>query len=201
MVRSQTNPWITYCDSSLPSQTAWLFSVTMQNFRNAFLTALCKLTNRSTVSSDTNTSIQSLKKHSTHQSAITYVWAFCHTTDINKIVYFCPKRPEHILVHICWCTLGSRLRGYHPVTPRPIAAGPLCSAFYFRPSFPEALHVMRLERPYWWRTELGREMPVQFGLRFRLPRKLQRSAFVKSLCTYKDVGSDAHDRLYWPEPV
>jgi hypothetical protein len=26
------------------------------------------------------------------------------------------------------CTLGSRSRGYHPVAPKPIAAGPLCSA-------------------------------------------------------------------------
>jgi hypothetical protein len=43
MVWSQTNPWITYCDSSLPSQTTWSFSVAMQNCRRALLAALCKL--------------------------------------------------------------------------------------------------------------------------------------------------------------
>jgi hypothetical protein len=32
-------------------------------------------------------------------------------------------------------------------TPRLIAAGPSCSTIYFRPSSPEALHVMRHERP------------------------------------------------------
>ena len=30
-----------------------------------------------------------------------YVWAFCHTTDINTIVWFCPNRPEHILINTC----------------------------------------------------------------------------------------------------
>jgi hypothetical protein len=30
-----------------------------------------------------------------------YVWAFCHTTDVNTIVYLCPNRPEHILVNTC----------------------------------------------------------------------------------------------------
>jgi hypothetical protein len=30
-----------------------------------------------------------------------YVWAFCHTTDINTTVQFCPNRPEHILVKSC----------------------------------------------------------------------------------------------------
>jgi hypothetical protein len=29
------------------------------------------------------------------------VWAFCHTTDINTTVWFCPNRPEHILVNTC----------------------------------------------------------------------------------------------------
>jgi hypothetical protein len=43
MVWSRTNPWIAYCDSSLTSQTARLFSVTMQNCRHAILTALCEL--------------------------------------------------------------------------------------------------------------------------------------------------------------
>jgi hypothetical protein len=46
----------------------------------------------------------------------------------------------------CRCRLGSRSRGYHPVAPRPIAAGPLCSAFQFRPSSPEALYAKRHER-------------------------------------------------------
>jgi hypothetical protein len=43
MMRSRTNPLVTYCDLSLPSQTAWLFSVTMRNCRNVIFTALCKL--------------------------------------------------------------------------------------------------------------------------------------------------------------
>jgi hypothetical protein len=45
------------------------------------------------------------------------------------------------------CRLGSQSRGYHPVAPRPIAAGPLCSAIWFRPSSPVAFHVMRHDRP------------------------------------------------------
>jgi hypothetical protein len=42
--------------------------------------------------------------------------------------------------------LGSRSRGHHPVAPRPIAAGTLCSVIYFHPSSPEALHVKRYDR-------------------------------------------------------
>jgi hypothetical protein len=30
-----------------------------------------------------------------------YVWVFCHTTDINTIVQFCPNRPEDTLVNAC----------------------------------------------------------------------------------------------------
>jgi hypothetical protein len=28
-----------------------------------------------------------------------YVWAFCHTTDINTIMHFVPNTPEHVLVN------------------------------------------------------------------------------------------------------
>jgi hypothetical protein len=52
------------------------------------------------------------------------------------LIFLCPR----------WCRLGSRSQGYQPVAPRPIAAGPLCSAIYFRPSPPEALHVTRHKR-------------------------------------------------------
>jgi hypothetical protein len=47
---------------------------------------------------------------------------------------------EDTIVDVDW---GSRSRGYQPVEPRPIAAGPLCSSIQFRPSSPKALHVMR----------------------------------------------------------
>jgi hypothetical protein len=47
---------------------------------------------------------------------------------------------EDTIVNVDW---GSRSRGYQPVESRPIAASPLCSSIQFRPSSPEALHVLR----------------------------------------------------------
>jgi hypothetical protein len=63
------------------------------------------------------------------------------------------------------CTrLGSRSRGYHPVIPRPIAAGPLCSAIWFRPSSTEALDVMRHERPVLVKDGIkGEKWPVNLA--------------------------------------
>jgi hypothetical protein len=71
--------------------------------------------------------------------------------------------------------LGSRLRGYHPVAPRPLRYGPFVHHLQFRPSSPKTLHVKRHERPLLVKDGIGREMAGQFGLRFRLPRKTQGS--------------------------
>jgi hypothetical protein len=43
--------------------------------------------------------------------------------------------------------LGSRLRGYHPVAPKPISYRPFMYRLQFHPSSPEALHVKRHDKP------------------------------------------------------
>jgi hypothetical protein len=92
--------------------------------------------------------------------------------------------------------LGSRSRGYHPFAPRPVAAGPFCTAIYFCPSFPEALHVIRHVRPLLVKDRItGEKLPVnlagQFDLRFRLPRKSQGSLTCRKSATWDR-------RLYFP---
>jgi hypothetical protein len=60
--------------------------------------------------------------------------------------------------------LGSRSQGYHPVAPWPIDAGHLCFTIYFRPSSPEALHVMRPERPLLVKDGItGEKWPVNLA--------------------------------------
>jgi hypothetical protein len=87
--------------------------------------------------------------------------------------------------------LGSRLRGYHPVAPRSLRYGPFVHRLQFRPSSPEALHVKRHEIPLLVKDRTGREMAGQCDLRFRLPRKSQRS--------FKCLKSATWDRrLYFP---
>jgi hypothetical protein len=86
---------------------------------------------------------------------------------------------------------GSRSRGYHPVAPRPLRYGPFVHRLLFRPSSPEALHVKRHERPVLVKDGIGREMTGQFGVRFRLPRKLQGS-----FTCHKSATWDR--RLYFP---
>jgi hypothetical protein len=71
-------------------------------------------------------------------------------------------------------SLGSRLRGYHPVAPRPISC---------RPSVHRLLVLLFISRgapcQVTWETSVsegrnhGWEVVDQFGLRFRLPRKSQ----------------------------
>jgi hypothetical protein len=97
------------------------------------------------------------------------------------------QQPTGIDWFIDW--LGSLSRGYHPVVPRPIAAGPLCSAFS------SALISRGTPRQATWETSIsegqnyGRETAGQFGL--RLPRKSQGSF------TYRRSAS--WDRqLYFP---
>jgi hypothetical protein len=87
--------------------------------------------------------------------------------------------------------LGSRLRGYHPVAPRPLRYGPFVHCLYFRPSSPEALHVKRHKRHLLVKDEIGREMAGQFGLRFRLPRKSQGFFTCRKAATWDR-------RLYFP---
>jgi hypothetical protein len=78
-----------------------------------------------------------------------------------------------------WCRLGSRSRGYHPVAPRPIAAGPLCS-----------IVSRSVPRHATWETPIsegrnyGREMAGQFGLWFRLPRKSQGTFTCRKSATW-----------------
>jgi hypothetical protein len=70
---------------------------------------------------------------------ILWIWTFAVSSEISTSTFTqCGG---------CRCRFGSRSQGYHPVAPRPIAAGPLCSAIKFRLSSPETLH-MRHERPY-----------------------------------------------------
>jgi hypothetical protein len=87
--------------------------------------------------------------------------------------------------------LGSRLRGHHPVPPRPLRYGPFVHHLQFRPSSPEALHVKRHERPLLVKDGIGREIAGQFGLRFRLPRKSQGSFTCRKSATWDR-------RLYFP---
>jgi hypothetical protein len=53
---------------------------------------------------------------------------------------------HRVLLHAANLRHGDR-QLYFSLTHRSIAAGPLCCAVYFRPSSPEALHVMRHEGP------------------------------------------------------
>jgi hypothetical protein len=87
--------------------------------------------------------------------------------------------------------LGSRLRGYHPVAPRPLRYGPFVHRLQFRPSSPETLHVTRHERPLLVKEGIGREMAGQFGLQFWLPRKLHGSFTCRKSATWDR-------RLYFP---
>jgi hypothetical protein len=87
--------------------------------------------------------------------------------------------------------LGSRLRGYHPVAPRPLRYVPFVHRLWFRPSSPEVLHVKRHDRPLLVKDGIGREMAGQFGLQFWLPRKSQGSLTCRKSATWDR-------RLYFP---
>jgi hypothetical protein len=51
--------------------------------------------------------------------------------------------------------LGLRLRGHHPVVPRPFRYGPFVHRLQFHPSSPEALHIKRHERPLLVKDGIG----------------------------------------------
>jgi hypothetical protein len=87
--------------------------------------------------------------------------------------------------------LGSRLRGCHPVAPRPLRYGPFVYRLQFRASSPVALYVKRHERPLSVKDGIGREMADQFGLQFWIPHKSQRSFTCRKSATW-------YRRLYFP---
>jgi hypothetical protein len=59
---------------------------------------------------------------------------------------------------------GSRLRGCHPVAPRPISSRPFVHRLWFRPSSPEALHVKRHEKPLSVKNgRMGEKWPVNLA--------------------------------------
>jgi hypothetical protein len=97
----------------------------------------------------------------------------------------------------CRCRLGSRSRGYHSVTPRPIAAGPLC------PLVPPVIsrgapHHVTWETPISERRNYGREMAGQFGLRFGLPRKSQGSFTCRKSATWDRRLYFISEGRLWP---
>jgi hypothetical protein len=88
--------------------------------------------------------------------------------------------------------LGSRLRGYHPIAPRPISCRPFVHCLLVLPIISRGA-----PRQASWETSVsegrdyGREMAGQFGLWFQLPRKSQGS-----FTCHKSVTWDR--RLYFP---
>jgi hypothetical protein len=59
---------------------------------------------------------------------------------------------------------GSRLRGNHPVAPRPISCRSFVHHLWFRPSSPEALHVKRHEKPLLVKDgRMGEKWPVNLA--------------------------------------
>jgi hypothetical protein len=84
---------------------------------------------------------QTLGKHP-KVDTVNFIIMFKKLFYLNKFYEMPPKVKSHILcasmccvcahvcvcVCVCRCRLGSRSPGYHPVAPRSIAAGPLCSA-------------------------------------------------------------------------
>jgi hypothetical protein len=86
MVWLQTKPWITYCDSSPHSHTAWLFSVVMQNSRHAILTALWNSDQRKYSLFRLNTLLKSLEKKTRYTP-------ICHYIGFNILhsIIFYPK--------------------------------------------------------------------------------------------------------------
>jgi hypothetical protein len=70
----------------------------------------------------------------------------------------------------------SRLRGYHSIAPRPIAAGPLCTAFVVPPSSTEALQVKWHERSLVVKDGImGEKWLTNFAVIWLVPNQIKGS--------------------------